>query len=527
MPVGLIAVALIAIVLGVPFGGLGFLKPAIHLAIVSGGAAWLFRYCMKPEHRDVVGNVALGVAIAMPLVVFSLPKLFMLQIVMLLWVPMIARGAFERVVPVYLFSMLLIPPLDMSVAVGSLKLFEFGMLDALGFGAGAVIMLNPQKGRPGAQWDAVALGIVIMIAAALSRDTSFSNFLRASLNVMIDLGLPYYVVSRGIRSVKDVERTTLWLACGAVVFGAILGYEALRTWPMYNDLYGKYGVPMMLIVKARAGMLRAGGPFMEPTSAAMVLAMFTLALWVCRDHFRSWMYHMALLSIAIFGLYAPQSRGAWIGLCIAILASDMIRGRFVPLMGKMIVIGGGAMALFTAAQFSPHLSESLGLSGNSSDTSEYRRMLLERGMEEFWRSPIYGYSTPQILGRLEDLRQGEGIIDFVNTYIWIMLIGGSLGILMFVGGFVIFLGALATSRPAQIPRLIAPTAFAFGCLLMVAEMLIFTSFGGRPAFYLFGIFGFSAALLGVRRWATADEVPAVQQPQPAAMPLVGFHALAS
>jgi F0F1-type ATP synthase assembly protein I len=41
--------------------------------------------------------------------------------------------------------------------------------------------------------------------------------------------------------------------------------------------------------------------------------------------------------------------------------------------------------------------------------------------------------------------------------------------------------------------------FLFACLAMLLEMLFFTSFGTRPAVFVFVIFGFSAALLEVFR----------------------------
>ena len=291
----------------------------------------------------------------------------------------------------------------------------------------------------------------------------------------------------------------LWLACGGITLSAILIYETARAWPIYNQLYANYDVSTLLIVKARGGVLRSGGPFVEPTSAAMVLATCILALWLSRDYFRSRWQSMLLFAVALIGLSAPQSRGAWLGLLTAMAMVLAFRGRFAQLVRSTIVIGATGSMLILAAQFSPYLSETLGLSGGSSETSQYRRLLFDRGIEEFWHSPVWGYSMPEVTRRLSDLRQGEGIVDFVNTYIWILLISGAIGTLIFVGAFVNFLlRMLKFRRPAGDDNSgVIAASFIFAGLAMPMEMLFFTSFGGRPGFFVFVMFGFAAAFITI------------------------------
>jgi hypothetical protein len=475
------------------------IRPAFHIAIISCAAIVLFLYCLRPDAARAMMPRAPIVAIGMPVLAWSLPNVWVLYAAMLAWVPLVA-GRRSYIVPLYLYSLLLLPGLDETIALGSIKLFDFGVHDALGLGAAAALLPHAGKARPRVMLDLPAVSVMLLLIAALARDTSLTNFLRVAVNVTLDLGLPYYIVSRGVRTIDEFRTAMLWLGCGGITLSAILIYETWASWPIYNQLYAYYDVSTLLIVKARGGVLRSGGPFVEPTSAAMVLATCVLALWLSRDYLRSRWQSMLLFAFALIGLSAPQSRGAWLGLLTALAMVLVFRGRYAQLVRSAIVIGAAGAMLFLAAQVSPYLSETMGLSGGSSETSQYRRLLFDRGIEEFWHSPVWGYSMPQVTLRLSDLRQGEGIVDFVNSYIWILLISGAIGTLIFVGAFVNFLlRMLKFRRPigGDHGNVIAGS-FVFAGLAMPMEMLFFTSFGGRPGFFVFVMFGFAAAFITIR-----------------------------
>lgn len=497
MPMPILIITALALLSRLAMGGYHVVKPSFFVGTVSAMAIGLFLYSLKKEVRAPIEKQMLVIAVSMPVLAWSAPSLPLLYIFMCAWVPL-AAGRFNLIAPVYLFSLLLLPGLNEPLAIGSLKLIDFSVYDALALGAATAIFCNPAKAKSRLDWDAVALAVVVMISIATARDTSISHHLRVLVEALIDLALPYYIVSRGLRSSEDLRATMLWLSAGGVVVASILIFEVFKAWPVYNELFRVFELPTRLLVKMRAGLLRPGGPFVEPTSVAMVLAMCTLALYLSRDFFRGRRHHMMLMGIAVVGLIAPQSRGAWIGIGIAIVAADILRGHYAQLARKLFVAAGAVSCLFLAAQFAPDLSETLGLSGGSSETSDYRRLLLHRGLEEFANRPILGHSMIELQPRIPDLVQGEGIIDFVNTYIWIMLIAGVVGLAIFVAPFVHFLSSIfrfARFRGEK-KRDVEAGVFVFGALLMFMEMLFFTSFGmTRPAFYQFALFGFAAAFL--------------------------------
>jgi len=475
------------------------LKPAFIVAVVTCAGLGLFFHSLKPAAAQAMVTRVCVAAVGMPLLAWALPSVWLLYFAMLVWIPLLA-GRTGNVAPVYLYTLLLLPGLDTTAAIGSIKLFDIGVHDALGLGAATALLVSTGKGRTRPALDLPVAALILMFTFVFARGTSITNTVRVAIDMGLDYGLPYYIVSRGIRSIEEAQRTQLWLACGAITLASILTYEAWTAWPIYNELYNHYSLSTLLLVKLRGGILRAGGPFVEPTSAAMILGMCIFALWLSRDFFRSKWHHVLVMGASLVGLAAPQSRGAWIGLMLAIAAALFFRRRYFTLARWSAVLAAIGVLLYTLAQNSPTLAESIGLTGNSADTSEYRRDLLSRGMEEFWKKPLSGYSMPDLLIAMDDMKQGEGIVDFVNTYLWIMLVAGAFGVFLFAGTFIYFLvRLLPLRRPIpDFPQSITVATFAFGALIMPFEMLFFTSFGGRVAFFVFGLFGFTAALVTIR-----------------------------
>ncbi|MEE4453631.1 O-antigen ligase family protein [Novosphingobium resinovorum] len=484
-------------------------KPGFHAACVSTLGVILFVSSLRLPLRQEMALRAVLMTFLMPVVAWLLPSVWLLYAVMALWVPVFA-GRMERIAGVYLFSLLLLPALEMPVELGGLKLFDLGVHDALALGATFAVLSHPARARI-APADDIRVGCLLLALVFISaRDTSFTHALRSTINVTIDYGLPYYILSRTLKDGETMRAAMRWLACAASGLAILLAYEAWRNWPIYNELYWHLQVPMVLIVKTRGALLRAGGPFNEPTSIALVMALCLVALWLLRDDFRSRRRH-GLLCLAVFvGVSAPQSRNAWIALALAVLLGDVFLGRWRALVRKFAPTAMVLGIVLAAASVSPSFSESLGLSGQGSDTADYRRDLLHRGSEEFWGSPLVGFSGAQLEVRLEDMRQGEGIIDYVNTYLWFGLFGGAAGLWIFVWNLFAPLSRLWRGRRlAFASGGAAPAAFVFGCLATLSLALFFASFGNRPSVLMFGFFGFAAAIRALGRRQAVSPAGAV------------------
>ncbi|HUD30544.1 MAG TPA: O-antigen ligase domain-containing protein, partial [Novosphingobium sp.] len=257
-------------------------KPAFYAAGMTTLGVALFAWSLRAPIRHDMARRAIVMAFFMPVVAWLLPNVWMIYFAMLLWVPLFS-GQLERIAGVYLFSLLLLPGLDTTFEPGGLKLFDFGIHDALALGATVAILRDPRRSRVSTADDLRVSLLLLVLVVALARETSFTHFLRTTINVGLDYGLPYFILSRGLAGVETMRAAMRWLACAGVGLGSVLVFEAWRQWPIYNELYWRHEVPMLLFVKTRGAMLRAGGPFNEPTSMALVMAMCVFALWLVRD----------------------------------------------------------------------------------------------------------------------------------------------------------------------------------------------------------------------------------------------------
>lgn len=487
----------LAVALRLIMGGYYLIKPSIFVAIISAMAIGIFSLCLKSSVRRANAMLMLTIAVCLPLLAWSLPSIGLLFVLMCLWV-LIAAGRFNLTVPVYLFSLLLLPSLSNTLMLGGLKLVEFDLPNALSVGTAISVFLHPGKVRRRVGADAAVFALLLLIALAMAREASVSHHIRYMIGTLLDFWLPYYIASRGIRSDQDLKGVMLWLGAAGIVLAGVTLFEFLKSWPIYQSLYHVYELPTLLLVKFRAGMLRAGGPFIESTSAAMMIALCVVGLYLSKDSFRSQSYHFLLLGIALAGLFAPQSRGAWIGLCFAVVIADGVRRRYAHLALKLLMAGGVFCVLYVAAHFSSFLSQQMGFSGGASDTADYRSRLLERGLEEIAHRPFLGYSIREMQIRLADMVQGEGIIDPVNTYIWITLISGLVGLAIFMGVFAYFLLRVIKSIRSAKGSDIGTGLFVFLGIAVWMEMLFFTSFAALPAVFLFVLYGLADAFVRLR-----------------------------
>jgi O-antigen ligase len=71
----------------------------------------------------------------------------------------------------------------------------------------------------------------------------------------------------------------------------------------------------------------------------------------------------------------------------------------------------------------------------------YRQRLFEVSMLVFWQSPLFGSFDYINNPLMEEMRQGQGIIDIVNSYLAVSLAHGVVGLVLFVGPFLTVLVA--------------------------------------------------------------------------------------
>jgi O-antigen ligase len=475
------------------------LKNLLFVEAITFVALGCFYFALTGKARAQLGPGPALVALSMPAAGFLLPSVWLVYIVCIAAIPLCARRRRE-IAPLYVFSLFVLPDLGLAEAFGLLKLSSLSTSTCFGIGA-----LIAALWRGGLKWELskldVPFGLVLTILIVMTaRSTSATNVLREIVDHALYYGLPYFMFSRLVKTPADFRRLMLALACAGCLLAAFLFAELVLHWPFYRPMYENLVAQgrVEIAVKFRDGSLRATGPFIEATSAAFCLTFAVFAASQCRWAFSSKLFHLAVMGGLLLGLLPPQSRGALLGVAVGLGMIYLYR-RSQTVIASLMVGAGVLAAFFATVGLEPQ--SQVGASSHGAETIEYRKQLMKRGLEEFNKTPLTGDSFQNVLYRLHDLRQGEGIVDFVNTYLWIALLSGLAGLIPFIIAFltrVINLWRLrARLRLAGFSS--APAAFVFASIVAPLTMLAFTSFGTRPAILIFIMLGLSTALLTAAR----------------------------
>lgn len=268
-----------------------------------------------------------------------------------------------------------------------------------------------------------------------------TNALRFGFYYFVDGFLPYYVISRGVKDTGQFREVLASFLLAAMVMAVLGAFETVRYWLLYAAL------PEALGVIWDAGLYLGRGDFLRALVSTghpivlgyvMVVAIgFYGFLW--RDIPRQW--RLPGLLVLTAGLVAPLSRGPWIGAMVLAFLFVIVGARPV----RQIVEFGLGSAILAALMFitpaGRMVMDYLPFIGTIDiENISYRERLIENSLilikkNPFLGNPYYFYFTPE----MEEMRQGQGIIDLVNTYVAVALNSGLVGLTLYLG---IFLSSL-------------------------------------------------------------------------------------
>lgn len=104
----------------------------------------------------------------------------------------------------------------------------------------------------------VSLPGLVLMSVLYLRETTLTDTLRQALYLYVDVFLPYYVASRGLRQISDFKDAMLAFVLTAFVMALIAVAEYVRHWLLYSALVDAMGVPWSMSgYLSRGGALRA------------------------------------------------------------------------------------------------------------------------------------------------------------------------------------------------------------------------------------------------------------------------------
>jgi hypothetical protein len=306
----------------------------------------------------------------------------------------------------------------------------------------AAVQLLQQKRPPNARLriaDTLFATYFIYILIVNATADSITGLMRYTVYTTLDHVLLYYVVTRSIVDRRRLFDVLASFVMGLAVIGVIGGFENVRHWLLYESLRGPLGIPpqdigtYLLRETEDGGYLRAyatTGHAIALGFMSMLAVVFQLAL--ARHYAPRWL-GLALIGMPVIGLLASVSRGPWLGCAIVITLGLMFgpgaRKRMLWMVAALPVL----VAVLLIVPQGQKFLDLLPFVGSVDPGSvSYRTQLIDRALIVFWQNPIFGSLSYIYNPVLEEMRQGQGIIDIVNSYIGVALPYGLIGLTLFV-----------------------------------------------------------------------------------------------
>jgi hypothetical protein len=435
----------------------------------------------------------------------------------LIAVPLLVRAARIDPNPIALYLLMLhvIPPIAVSIPIlGNSGLFPLDNYRLLAFCVLLPAVMRYRKNPGGAMprtfgaMDVFLLAFgVLQVALYTAPDLphhyyipdSPTNAARRAVLFLLDTYLPYFAVSRLSRSRQEMVDAVASFCLACAVLAAIAMFERTRNWLLYVNIAAQWSSdPNAGYYLSRGGSVRAQASAGH-SIALGYLIVIAFGFWLyLRSHIEERMRRIGGAVLFWGGLFGAFSRGGWVGGMSVYLAFSAVGPRAMSRVLKGVAVTVAIAGLIALSPLGDQVMALLPATGKPADN--YRDLLSKRGWELVFAHPFFGDQFPW--PAMEDLRQGEGIIDIVNTYLGVALNYGFVGLFFFVG--FILLGMMNVYVHARKLAHSDPDLALFGaCLLacIVGTLIMIDSssfiFGCQKMFYVLA--GLTAAYVRVGR----------------------------
>jgi hypothetical protein len=431
---------------------------------------------------------------------------------------------------VYLMLLHVIPPISVFMPIaGMSSLFDMSNYLLLSFCVmtPAALRIWKATGRvrnPGTRWmDWMVLGYGLLNAVqylhATSPDggiypwTATDSMRRAFVFIFITY-VPYFVISRSNANRRALADSLATYCLASAVLSGIAIFEGTRQWLLYGEMPARWGDDSGVEYLIREHALRAMASSGHPLSLATLL-LIACGFWFYLQNRVPSARSRMLVSVLLWGGFlATYSRGPWIGAASAYLLFVILRARaisrIVKTLGGIVVIG----AVLSLTPLGDRIINILPFFGGKTDIASYvyRERLLDRSWEIIKSHPLLG--DPAAYLEMQDLRQGEGIIDLVNVYVQVLLNDGFFGLALFLG--ILLIGFAKTNTLRRRLMQSDPDMALLGTMLMSCIFGLSVSMAGgslgtgaERIYYVLGALTAAYVLIGSAEptaWRKADPI---------------------
>ena len=493
---------------------------ALAYALIASGIGWGLvlisgRALVEREHIAPLMIGWVGVTVAL----FLLPtgELFIFSMALLL---LALRTS--RVPPMILFGFLLCSAPSEGLALRNLPFNVNYLLEISVALLLQLIVVLPSlmsaKARTGERiFNTSAINVLMGLAFTILffqqwAGANFTSGLRNAVEVSLTWIIPFYAA---VALLNTPERLAGFVRVfvASLVIVALIGFcSQMISWNFYEWPQGRLFQSTDLGSGVRFGVIRSGGTLGNvPIAFGTIIAAAVACTLGLRGAFEKRWQFAAVLAALLLGLIGTVSRGPMLGLLLGLLALQLTRPDVVKSVFRFSVIALVVLVPFmTLTETGRQLYANLPFIGDSGgDTVTYREELFEAGMRLFARQPFFGSPFYLEAPELQPLRQGQGIIDMVNSYLFFALrYGGIFTMLLIVAmiGTMIRVYKQARQLDPSDPEQAALRSLgggAFAALIAIGFSIMTTSFISILPTLLFTFLGLNVAYLQVTAAAVA------------------------
>jgi hypothetical protein len=429
---------------------------------ISGVAIYAFRRAFAgilslQEYRHAWTVLILATAAAF-LCKFPVVFVSALACIAIYGASLVGRGAVGKIA-VFLLLIVALPPIRLNIGgFGGINylisLSHVRVLSLVLMGWAAIELAGTKRGpvaNPFVPVDLLVVGYQLLRVGLQLPNSTVTTDLRMLVEASLDVLLPYFVVTRGLRSMSDLRFVSGHMLLGLAFCAAVGVGEFLSQHNLYSGLQSVYDIQWQLTYTLmRGGLLRVQAVAPQPIILAFMMVYgLGLACWLNVPRWRTPSV-AAMLAAIVVALVATFSRGQWLAgglLVIALLGMRrMSTGAFRILLVVAVLAGVGIKLANVDSLVIAALGSVFGSSDADLSSIQYRQQLLDTSLALIKQSPWLG--VPNYAAQMQSLRQGEGIIDLVNTYVAILLDAGVVGLTLFLLPYIVVVNRLLVAlRP--------------------------------------------------------------------------------
>ena len=455
------------------------------------------------DRRRILWFIHSATAFLMPSIWFYL----LVAVPTLLW----AAKKDSNPIALWLFVVFAVPPVSIGIPVPLITTF-FGISQERLLGLFLLFPLMVQHLRDSTHprtytmkmMDTLVIGyIVYQVVLALPYDSLTGN-MRRSFTLLLDNFLVYFVFSRAITDKRRLIDVMAGLCLAAIVMTPLAVLESTRNWLLYTGISEVWGSVNEYAWLFRGASLRS--QLSTGHSIAMGYVMATaLAFWLyLRYEVKGARWSWAVVPLLCAAMFVSYSRGAWVMAAMIPILTFALAPRRSGAEFKTIIVAGLVSLGVYLSPIGSRIAELLPFIGTGSqDTVDYRQQLAETSWMLVQQNPVFG--NPFAAAQMENLRQGQGIIDMVNQYAGIAVFQGLVGLSLFASIFVTSVfGAFVRMREARLEDTDLASAGASLIACMVATLVFLATVPG--AWFTWVVAGILAAYTGIHEYASQSSV---------------------